>query len=184
MKTKLIFAILSVFFIAESFAQNTVKDKEGNEYKTLSIGGKVWMAENLRSNQTKDGVELESYVYPKADVLVHGKLYSYEAAVNMCPAGWHLATEAEWDALISAVTDLNASTALLKGGSTQMNITLSGTKGVEGGFEGLDNSGMYWAYSTQEQSIGAVKMFVTGNPQVMKTFAAKESFLSVRCVKD
>jgi hypothetical protein len=39
----------------------TLKDFEGNEYKTIQIGDKVWMAENLRSTRTPKGVPVTSF---------------------------------------------------------------------------------------------------------------------------
>lgn len=36
----------------------TVTDIDGNVYNTLTIGGKIWMAENLRTTRFRDGSDI------------------------------------------------------------------------------------------------------------------------------
>lgn len=185
MKIKILFFVFISFLTFQMQAQTTVKDKDGNEYKTVTIGGKLWMAENLRAKQTKGGVELESFVYPEADITKNGRLYSYEVAANMCPEGWSLPTEADWDNVFKNIAEVDIVPQLLEGGSTGLNLTLSGLRGEDSGkFDGMGNSGWYWVKSEPEANLGSVKMIVRGNPQVMKALSSKDGGNSVRCVKD
>ncbi|MBK9177622.1 MAG: hypothetical protein IPM46_15085 [Flavobacteriales bacterium] len=98
----------------------TVTDINGNTYQTIIIGTQVWMTENLRTANYRDGsaIPLESnatnwsllttgaYCYldnNSANDTIYGKLYNWYAAANpeLCPLGWHLPTDAEWMTLES-----------------------------------------------------------------------------------
>ena len=49
----------------------------------------------------------DSYCYDekKANCKKYGRLYTWNAAVRACPAGWHLPDDAEWKALLELVGD-------------------------------------------------------------------------------
>jgi len=62
MKTKKIFllSILSIFIFSLNAQQScgTVKDIDGNEYKTVKIGNQCWMAENLKVTKYPNGTSI------------------------------------------------------------------------------------------------------------------------------
>ena len=75
-----------------------VTDTDGNKYKTITIGIQTWMAENMR-RKTDFG-----YYIPNNDsknIGDFGYLYSWEAASQVCPSGWHLPSLDEYELLIS-----------------------------------------------------------------------------------
>jgi uncharacterized protein (TIGR02145 family) len=93
-----------------------VKDQDGNAYKTVNIGNKVWMAENLRTtkfndNKTiplvKDSTAWSNLITPgyccydndaETYLSLYGALYNWYAvnAGKLCPAGWHVPSDEEW----------------------------------------------------------------------------------------
>ncbi len=94
------------------------EDKEGRNYKTVTIADQIWMAENLALltsvNTKKDWslTEPRYYVYDYDGSSVseakstdyykkYGVLYNWTAANDVCPAGWHLPTEKEWVKLLN-----------------------------------------------------------------------------------
>ncbi len=96
--------------------QQGLVDIEGNPYDTVVIGGRTWMAENLRVRKYRNGdsipymPEAADWSLPGSnaycmfgnaipDPVEHGLLYGYGAvndARGICPTGWHVPTDAEW----------------------------------------------------------------------------------------
>ncbi|MCT4639402.1 MAG: hypothetical protein N4A72_16985 [Bacteroidales bacterium] len=87
-----------------SFTDN----RDGKIYKTIKIADKTWMAENLDYNCKN------SYYYNNSEEnRVFGRLYTYDAAKNACPAGWHLPSDNEWKQLADFIRD-NSNTTVIK----------------------------------------------------------------------
>ncbi|GEA61221.1 fibrobacter succinogenes major paralogous domain-containing protein [Vibrio comitans] len=85
--------------------EDTVKDMEGNVYRTVKIGDQLWLAESLRSTKFQDGSDVRTGVIPKddqANLLKYGRLYNWHDVAddrNLCPVGWRVATDADWKQL-------------------------------------------------------------------------------------
>ena len=62
--------------------------RDGQVYKTVKIGNQVWMAENL-SYKTPNSF---CFVDADSNCTKYGRLYTWEASENVCPAGFHLPT--------------------------------------------------------------------------------------------
>jgi uncharacterized protein (TIGR02145 family) len=111
--------IVTLFCIGLTGLQaQTVKDIDGNVYKTVTIGKQVWMMENLKTTKYNDGKTIplvtdntawtdltaSEYCWYNNDIAnkkVYGALYNwYTVNTNkLCPRGWHVPTDAEWTTL-------------------------------------------------------------------------------------
>ncbi|SOE78557.1 major paralogous domain-containing protein [Fibrobacter sp. UWT3] len=124
-----------------------VDDRDGQTYKTVKIGDKWWMAENLNYEVDSSFCYNDSAEYCEK----FGRLYRWAATVGksesecgygytcslpsgdlqgVCPSGWHLPSRAEWETLINAV-----------GGKSTAGIKLKSSSGWNSSGNGTDAFG-------------------------------------------
>ena len=77
-------------------------------YKTVEIGGRVWMAENLNYFDASDSLYKRTSCYNDSAEYCEkqGRLYAWNVAMVSCPEGWKIPSKADFDNLI-AITSIS-----------------------------------------------------------------------------
>jgi uncharacterized protein (TIGR02145 family) len=122
MKYKIVnlFAIAFILTGLIGCKTNSLKDIDGNVYKTVVIGTQVWMKENLKTTRFNDGtgiplvtvydkwIELTTpsfcwYNNDSTNKKVYGALYNWYAVdtKKLCLEGWHVPDDSEWTELMN-----------------------------------------------------------------------------------
>lgn len=209
-----------------------VTDIEGNVYRTVKIGDQVWMAQNLKttrfSNNTAipyvpgnaawvalDTVHTPAYTWFQNSVSnkdTHGGLYNWFAVEtgNLCPTGWHVPTEADFQALerqigvpadslnfwgwrgVGKGTNLKNNTGWTGGNgdnTTGFSATPDGYRAwVDGQFYGINQIVYYWLASddavNHKPEQGWYRRLDGTDSRIYKATTHKGGGKSIRCLKN
>lgn len=168
----------------------------GRDHKTVLIGEKCWMAENL-DYETTSGNSM-CFDNDDANCAKYGRLYDYEAASHACPTGWRLPTSSEYDklqALSGAIPDYAGEHFKSTEGWTAENgddklkfSALPGGFCTDGGVCRFTGSVGYWWTSTEvEIGVSHNALYLSKEDQRYSASVPVldiERLISVRCVKD
>ena len=212
--------MMGSMLIFTSSCKKTVTDIDGNEYKIVKIGDQIWMTENLKVTKYNNGDLIETtipdtlniseqttpeyqWAYNSNDTLVAklGRLYTWFVVTDsrkICPAGWHVATDAEWSKLIKYFggeaeaggklkesglvnwVDPNAGATNSSGFTTYP----SGGRASNGVFGGIGYYGAWWSPDESDSTLASYWYIYYNNTTVKRTSFHKNSGFSVRCVSD
>jgi len=170
--------------------------RDSKTYPYVVIGGKTWMAENLKfaADGSKCGDESTGQLSDvnTASCDTYGRLYNWETARTACPPGWHLPSNAEWTALTNAVgsnagTKLKATNGWNSNGNGTDTYGFSALPGGDGGgddFGGVGIYGNWWSSTEIDASQVYYRSMHYYYANVDEHLVGKTNLLSVRCVKD
>jgi uncharacterized protein (TIGR02145 family) len=150
--------------------------------------GNTWMAENLNC----DVAGSVCYGGDPANCAKYGRLYTWAAAKTVCPSPWRLPSDAEWEALVTAVggeetagTKLKAASPLWDGTDEFGFSALPGGAGSsDGSFGGVGSYGRWWSASESDASYAYDRYMGYSYAYVRRDDIEKTYFISVRCVQD
>ena len=101
----------SGFVHPSSVVKDSVIDsRDGQTYKTVTIGKQTWMAENLNYDVQGSYCYLDSVEYCSK----YGRFYPWNLTKDVCPVGFHLPSKAEWETLIKSAGGEKYAYTLLK----------------------------------------------------------------------
>lgn len=189
----------------------------GYTYKTVYINGKEWLAENLRTttyndgqaipnvtdNATWEGLSTGAYCWYNNNIIyqsVWGALYNWHAinTGKLAPAGWHVATYAEWNALKTYLGGTDVAGGKLKEvgttywtspntgatNATGFTAVAGGARRYDGTFQHLGFQGFWWN-ATEYNATNAKNMVMSYISSGLFSFDdSKASGYSVRLVRD
>ena len=201
-----------------SVSTGTMTDsRDGQTYKTVTIGTQTWMAQNLNYETANSYCNNND----ASNCTKYGRLYTWAAAMDsagtwsangkgcgynktcsptypvrgVCPDGWHLPTQAEWNTLFTAVGGSSTAGKMLKS-TSGWNSSGNGTDaysfsalpaGYRNGSGGDNLGGSYAGFwsSTEDGSYNAYFMnLYYGNGNAYLNILNKYDEFSVRCLKD
>lgn len=217
-------------------------DIDGNNYQFIEVNGKRWMAENLKVTKYNNGsnvsTNLSNYdwnnnidgaysIYPYNSVdginsseemlMIYGALYNWQAATNhkgLCPTGWRLPTDVEWQELEKYLGMDNTSVATTgwrgtnQGGkhksiqtypdnhprwlspntsasnSFGFNAIPSGFKHYEGDYQSFGENGLWWTLTTNENVSAYYRTIQYDRATIGRFYAWNNYGFSIRCVEN
>ena len=202
---------------------------EGKTYKTVVIGDQTWMAENLNYNATNSRCHGDnSGGDSKGNCDKYGRLYNWATAMGIssdfnsssynpssgtkyrgvCPSGWHIPNNAEWDKLVRYVDGTSGTSSpyisptagrYLKAangwndnnGSSGGGTDEFGFSALPGGFGSSDGRfydvglhGFWWSASEYGSYDAYYRDMSYGSESVIYNYVGKDYLFSVRCVQD
>ena len=202
----------------------TVTDIDGNVYHTVTIGTQVWMVENLKTTKYRDGTPISqitddelwrttnegaccSYDNNVSNSAKYGRLYNWFAVSTpryLAPAGWHVATDADWatlEAFLGAATAGTKIKAVNEWGGTFGNTYATNESGFAALPAGYRTPNYVLSYTAYE-NLGQMTHWWTSTdhswnpewalmagasssqPAINRSASDKRCGYSVRCVKD
>jgi uncharacterized protein (TIGR02145 family) len=194
-----------------------VNDYDGNSYYSITIGTQVWLVKNLSTTHYRNGDLITNitggidwiaavsgaYCWYENNISnkdIFGAMYNHyavEDARGLCPSGWHVSNEEEWNVLVNYGGGLSVAGGKLKdsllwnspnlGGSNS-----SGFTALPGGSRGWDDGHFYgkgiyghWWTSTYNPPVDPPIALLRYNYEGITFYSnIRRDGFSVRCIKD
>jgi uncharacterized protein (TIGR02145 family) len=194
-----------VTFTTSSFDFGSVSDTEGNTYKTILIGSQTWMAENLKTTRYNNGdligLDQRAYFWDENYVPVYGRLYTWYAASdhrNVCPSGWHVPVDADWDSLSAFLGGPDIAGGKMKttgvvrwwpeneGATNESGFSAlpGGYYSIYGDYLNLGQGGGWWSSMEADHLEGSLRSLSYSNTLFNASHQKKYAGFSIRCLKD
>ncbi|MBN2347350.1 MAG: fibrobacter succinogenes major paralogous domain-containing protein [Bacteroidales bacterium] len=205
--------------LIEAGIYNTVTDIDDNTYSIKKIGDQIWMTENLKTTKYKDGVAI---IYPGTDNTAweintsgayawynndeatykntYGALYNWYLVNtgNLCPTGWHVPNDSEWQILIDYLGGSSlAGSKLKESGNSHWMLPNSdatnssgftalpgGSRAFNGTYSLIGYSGIWWSATEDDASYAWTRNMNSDNSDAYRSNYNKKSGYSIRCLKD
>ncbi len=214
--------------------KGTVTDFEGNVYPTVKIGNQWWMSENLKATKYNNGDQIGStvpnslsiagatspkynwsYMGNESYAAIYGRLYTWYAATdtrNVCPAGWHVPSDVDWNILndyvnsnaFGEIVGANSSAKILASqtgwvlygivgnpGKDMASNNKSGFSAMPGGirqpvgtYASAGLGAYYWSTTADIPSLASSRLVYFDLSTLQERNYTKDTGISVRCVKD
>jgi uncharacterized protein (TIGR02145 family) len=172
-------------------SSSSASDCEGKKYKSIVIGTQTWMAENLDCDISGS----KCYDDNPANCTAYGRLYDWATAMTVCPLGWHLPTDAEWETLTNFVGGLSTAGKHLKAASgwsgSGNGLDSHNFAALPGGlnysgilFSTAGNGGYWWTATESATNSAYYRGMYYDNDNVGRQYDNKGNLLSVRCLMD
>ena len=167
------------------------------------------MAASLNTITDPDGNPVMSYCYEddESNCGLYGRLYTWNAAMDgsreegargICPSGWNIPSDAEWEVLLNHLGGIDVAGGKMKSAGTdlwrepnQAATNESGFSGLPAGgyipahnlYEGMGIGAHFWS-STEHGLKAGIPTLHSDYAEVILLVESKSVTASVRCVMD
>ncbi len=181
----------------------------GKDYHTVQIGSQCWLTENIdvgnmiqvSQNQSNNST-IEKYCVgnDQNNCTAYGGLYlwgeamQYETAgtKGICPTGWHIPTQTEFQTLSATVNGNSnslkaASQGVLNGVGTNtsgFSALLVGMRWITGDFQNGGGNAYFWSSYAQQPDYAFNLSLTANDSNITISEGGKNTGYSVRCIKD
>jgi uncharacterized protein (TIGR02145 family) len=217
---------------------STMTDIDNNTYSTVSIGAQCWTMTNLKVTKYDDGSLIPDLtsstsnpwatsgartgydvsVVPLSDYVgTFGYLYNWYAVNDLrklCPAGWHVPTDAEWTIMIQQLDNMASATVVgtqsstagtvMKSGVTNSSIDSGlgwnpgspgtntsgfsalpgGSRLIGGSFNSIRSYAVFWSATEDASNLPWYRNLNFNSGNVYRSTNGKSGGASVRCLRD
>jgi uncharacterized protein (TIGR02145 family)/uncharacterized repeat protein (TIGR02543 family) len=213
-----IFSSEKVFTDDTLYAKWIITDIDGNIYTEVKIGTQIWMVENLKTTRYYDGsliplkadsaawvnLSTPGYCWYNNDSTTYksdyGALYNWYTVNTgkLAPAGWHVATDAEWTTLVTYLGGVDIAGNKLKeaglihwatpnNGSTNTSGFFAlpgGARSDYGSYFMIGSGGNWWLPIEYSAKIAFGVFMGEDYSGVDRQPSDKRYGFSIRCIKD
>jgi uncharacterized protein (TIGR02145 family) len=187
----------------------TIRDIDGNVYKTVKIGDQEWMAENLRTTKFNNGKEIKkddiwsddifsaSYCLVESSrntITEYGHLYDMQTILtqnNVCPVNWRVPTISEWESFLSETDYID----FIEIGMSRDNrgymlklktifmLQFAGIRDSDGTFSGFGKTACFWAIGERRNPNIIEFEMLHDFVNIYDNLLESNKGASVRCIK-
>ena len=189
---KFILAITSLLVFISLSGQDKFTDvRDSNCYRTITIQGVTWMAENLKFKANGGS---HFFDHNSDNLPGYGLLYEWKTALNSCPSGWHLPSGNEFQTLANYF-EQSDKWKKVTSDPFSFAIQLGGMQDYEGTFSEMDESAYYWTSTEYDRGNAEYFSYLIINKMPVIDISRKEDVAeipgtektnkySVRCIKN
>jgi uncharacterized protein (TIGR02145 family) len=180
---------------------NLLDIRDGKTYPTIQFGSQCWMAADLDYGtpipdniHQRDNCITEKYINPASSIKHPASAYQWDELMlhdntpglqGLCPPGWHVPTEAEWNTLFANwVSSAFASDPLKYSGYSGFNAFLQGARHLAVQWDYQNFAAFFWSSTPH----GPYRAWAHGmndfDPSVAFYPSLRSNAFSVRCLKD
>jgi len=181
---------------------------QGQVYNTVLVGSQCWMKENLNYATGNSWC----YDNDPSNCDTYGRLYDWSTIMNgeftsneipsgvqgICPIGWHVPSDAEWDILINYLGGSTVAGGKMKeaeyahwyspntDATNESGFTAlpGGIRSSSSGFTNLGEISWFWSCTNYSFYYGWSRVLDNNSSNVIRFGSGKDYGYSIRCIRD
>lgn len=169
--------------------------RDNQVYPTVQIGDQCWMQKNMNYETGNSWC----YANNSSNCNTYGRLYDWETALKVCPNGWHLPSDAEWQKLVDFLGGKDVAGGKMKETGTShwespnKGATNSsgfaalpgGYRGANGHFDYLTSYAQFWPSTEYSSKYAWARNLNYFDENVFRSYNySKATGFSCRCLKN